>query len=132
MNHILNPLIEEGTIDGYGFQMHHSTKQPSNSQIQTAVETIAALGLKLRVSELDVGMPSNNDANRKEQADKYKFCMELMLRFADQTEAVQVWGISDTMSWRSSSYPLLFDKFLDPKPAFWAVIEAAESFGADE
>ena len=26
----------------------------------------------------------------------------------------------------------LFDKFLDPKPAFWAVIEAAESFGADE
>ncbi len=132
VNHILNPLIEEGTIDGYGFQMHHSTKQPSNSQIQTAVETIAALGLKLRVSELDVGMPSNNDANRKEQAEKYKFCMELMLRFADQTEAVQVWGISDTMSWRSSSYPLLFDKFLDPKPAFWAVIEAAETFGADE
>ena len=27
---------------------------------------------------------------------------------------------------------LLFDKFLDPKPAFWAVIEAAESFGAGE
>ena len=51
--------------------------------------------------------------------------MELMLRFADQTEAVQVWGITDNMSWRSQSYPLLFDKFMNPKPAFYAVLEAA-------
>ena len=47
-----------------------------------------------------------------------------MLRFKDQTEAVQVWGVTDIMSWRRDGYPLLFDKNMNPKPAFFGVIEA--------
>ena len=122
---LITPLIEAGTIDGYGFQMHHTTGQPSNELIITAVEKIAALGIKLRVSELDIGITKYTETSLKAQADKYRVMMELMLRFADQTEAVQVWGITDNMSWRSQSYPLLFDKFMNPKPAFYAVLEAA-------
>ena len=49
--------------------------------------------------------------------------MQLMLRYSDQTEAVQVWGLTDTMSWRGSQYPLLFDGRGNPKPAFWAVAD---------
>ena len=63
--------------------------------------------------------------SRQDRDDKYRAMMELMLRFADQTEAVQVWGVTDTMSWRSQSYPLLFDRSMNPKPAFYAVLEAA-------
>ena len=122
---LITPLIEAGTIDGYGFQMHHTTGQPSNELIITAVEKIAALGIKLRVSELDIGITKYTETSLQAQADKYRVMMELMLRFADQTEAVQVWGITDNMSWRSQSYPLLFDKFMNPKPAFYAVLEAA-------
>ncbi len=51
--------------------------------------------------------------------------MKLMMRFSDQTEAVQVWGLTDNMSWRSKEYPLLFDRSRNPKPAFYGVIEAA-------
>ena len=123
---MLKPLIEAGTIDGYGFQMHHTTGQPSDQLITTAVEKIAALGIKLRVSEMDIGITKYTETVLKAQADKYRTMMKLMLRFADQTEAVQVWGVTDTMSWRSQSYPLLFDRNMNPKPAFWAVLEAAQ------
>ncbi len=125
---MLEPLIEAGTIDGYGFQMHHSTGQPGNDMITRAVEKIAALGLRLRVSEMDIGISQYTETALKSQADKYKAMMNLMLRFADQTDAVQVWGVSDNMSWRSKDFPLLFDRGLNPKPAFWAVLEAAEEY----
>ncbi len=123
---LLKELIPEGNIDGYGFQMHHTTGQPTNGQITNAVEKIAALGIKLRVSEMDIGVSKYTATSLEAQADKYRAMMELMLRFADQTEAVQVWGLTDNMSWRSQSYPLLFDRNLNPKPAFWAVAEAGE------
>ena len=123
---LLNTLIPQGNIDGYGFQMHHTTGQPSNELMTTAVEKIAALGIRLRVSELDIGINSFTESSLQAQADKYRAMMNLMLRFAEQTEAVQVWGLSDNMSWRSQSYPLLFDRNLNPKPAFYAVIEAAQ------
>ena len=126
---LLNQLIPEGNIDGYGFQMHHSLSWPGNGQMEKAVEKIAGLGLKLRVSELDVGIAKYTDETLQKQADKYRAMMEIMLRFADQTEAVQVWGIRDDMSWRQSTpekNPLLFDKNMNPKPAFYAVIEAAQ------
>ena len=122
---MMEPLIEAGTIDGYGFQMHHTTGQPGNDMITKAVEKIAGLGIKLRVSEMDIGITKYTETGLKAQADKYRAMMELMLRFADQTEAVQVWGVTDTMSWRSQSYPLLFDRAMNPKPAFYAVLEAA-------
>ena len=125
---LIRPLIEQGTIDGYGFQMHHTTGQPSNQMITTAVEKIAALGIRLRVSEMDIGITKYTETSLQAQKDKYKAMMELMLRFADQTEAVQVWGITDTMSWRSSSYPLLFDRNRNPKPAFYGVLEAADEW----
>ena len=123
---LIKPLIENGTLDGYGFQMHHTTGQPTNGQITAAVEKIAALGIKLRVSEMDIGISKYTDTSLQAQKDKYRAMMELMLRFADQTEAVQVGGLSDNMSWRSQSYPLLFDRNLNPKPAFYGVLEAVQ------
>ena len=120
---LLKSLIEEGNIDGYGFQMHHSVGYPGMDLIQKCVEKIAGLGLRLRVSELDVGVDNNTEASFRKQAKKYADIMKLLLRYADQVEAVQVWGLTDTMSWRASGYPLLFDARRNPKPAFWAVAD---------
>lgn len=122
---LLNQLIPEGNIDGYGFQMHHGISEPSMESITRAVEKIAELGIKLRVSELDVGISNNSEAMLERQKNRYKSIMKLMLRFSDQTEAVQVWGLTDSMSWRSKEYPLLFDRSRNPKPAFYGMLEAA-------
>lgn len=118
---LLNSLIPEGNIDGYGFQMHHSVSFPSIQQIDTAVNTIANMGIRLRVSELDVTVSNNSKASFRKQAQYYAEVMKIILKHSDQFEAVQVWGLTDTMSWRGSQYPLLFDGRGNPKPAFWAV-----------
>ena len=120
---LLNTLIPEGNIDGYGFQMHHSVNYPTMQLITAAMEKIAALGLRLRVSEMDIGVERNDEANFAKQARMYADIMKLLLRFSDQVEAVQVWGIKDNMSWRATDFPLLFDAGGNPKSAFWAVID---------
>lgn len=120
---LLNTLIPEGNIDGYGFQMHHSVGYPSMQMIAAAVQRIAGLGLRLRVSEMDIGVDNNSASSFTKQAEKYGQIMRLLLQYSDQFEAVQVWGLTDLMSWRSSSYPLLFDLNRNPKPAFWAVAD---------
>ena len=75
------------------------------------------------MSELDVTVPDDTDATFQKQAKKYADIMRMLLPYADSLMAVQVWGISDNMSWRSAQFPLLFDKSLQPKPAFWAVVD---------
>ncbi len=122
---LLDSLVADGNIDGYGFQCHYSTGTPTIGQVRTALNKIAAKGLKLRVSELDIGISGDNSIQRTVQADKFKQLMKLFVEFADQMEAVQVWGVTDDRSWRSDEYPLLFDLKIRPKEAFFAVAEAA-------
>nr|AHF26235.1 endo-1,4-beta-xylanase [uncultured bacterium Contigcl_1794] len=128
---LLEQLVAEGNIDGYGFQMHYSNgssdvTEPPLKKIAVALEKISGLGLKLRVSELDIGASWTEKA-LMQQKEAYREIMKLMLQYADQTEAVQVWGLKDDMSWRMGQgvYVLLFDKNLNPKPAFYGVLEAA-------
>ena len=118
---LLESLIPEGNIDGYGFQMHHSLSFPSLAQISAAVDRVAALGLRLRISEMDIGVPDTSENSLAKQAQMYAAIMRMALAHSDQFEAVQVWGITDSQSWRAGDYPLLFDAARRPKPAFWAV-----------
>ena len=121
---LVEELMAEGTIDGYGFQMHHDIKFPSVQQIEASVKRFADTGLKLRVSELDITIPENTEVYLKRQAEMYGEIMKILIDYADQMVAVQVWGVTDDLSWRASQYPLLFDGESQPKPAFWAVAEA--------
>ena len=70
-----------------------------------------------------MGTSGNSEDSFRRQADKYARIMKLLLSCSDSFEAVQVWGVTDPMSWRAANYPLLFDGRLNPKPAFWAVAD---------
>ena len=120
---LLESLIAEGNIDGYGFQMHHSVSTPSMQQIADSLKDVAALDLRIRVSELDVGADDASEQNLRRQAQKYAAIMKQLRKYADRIDTVQVWGVSDNMSWRSKNFPLLFDASLQPKPAFYAVAD---------
>lgn len=126
ISNLLDSLVAEGNIDAYGFQCHYSVNDPAISQVRRAMEKITAKGLKLRVSELDVGIDADNRQNQNKQAAYFKELFQLFIEYADQMEAVQVWGLTDDRSWRTGKFPLLFDKDMQPKPAFFAVLEAVK------
>ena len=123
---LLDSLVAEGNIDGYGFQCHYSTTTPTPAQVRSAMEKIAAKGLSLRVSELDIGISNTSDVNLTLQAARYKALFEIFMDFADKMDAVQVWGLTDDRSWRTGEYPLLFDEKVNPKPAFDALIKLVQ------
>ena len=120
---LLESLLAEGNIDGYGFQMHHAVATPTLAEITASVERVASLGMRLRVSELDIAVDDNGEASFRRQAALYGSIMRLLKQHSDQVEAVQVWGMADNLSWRAGQYPLLFDANYNPKPAFWAVAD---------
>lgn len=70
----------------------------------------------------------------QKHAEGYRQAFELFLRHRDVVRRVTIWGAHDGSSWLNgfpvrgrTDYPLLFDRALKPKPAFFAVQRAAEA-----
>ncbi len=126
---IVDSLIADGTIDGYGFQSHYSVGSTNLFYVEIAFKEMAKRTLQdgtpllLRVSELDVGIPSNTDSNWQTQARYYNDLFEMYKQYAGQLVAVHTWGTVDNLSWRKENYPLLFDGMSQPKPAFYAIVD---------
>jgi endo-1,4-beta-xylanase len=135
---LLKRLIAEGApIDGVGIQGHWYL-EVNMADVEKAIADYASLGLKVDISELDVTATGSNSGafgfrggdrtipkeNYLKQAEVYKKLFEIFKRHADVIDHVTFWGISDRRSWRWGQDALLFDRQLQPKPAFKAVIDA--------
>jgi endo-1,4-beta-xylanase len=79
--------------------------------------------------ELDPYSKGLTDAVQKSLADRYAELFQLFHKHRDVIKRVTFWGTDDGTSWLNTwpvsnrtSYPLLFDRDLKPKPAFDAVI----------
>lgn len=128
----VNELKTKGAkIDGIGTQMHMSINTPK-SGIDNMFMKLAATGLKIRISELDIRVNPNNTApfiptvqNLKDQSDMYQFVVESFKKYvpAAQRYDITLWGLADTDSWivtvlKREDFPLLFDAGYKKKPAY--------------
>jgi endo-1,4-beta-xylanase len=73
------------------------------------------------------------DEVQKKLADRYAELFTRLLAHKDKVSRVTLWGIYDKTSWLNdwpirgrTSYPLLFDRNYQPKPAFFAVVKTTE------
>ena len=126
-------LKEKGVIDGIGMQSHLDARQsldasfPSVGMYNNALDTYAATGLDIQITELDATVPENSgDQYFDVQADYYKGIMDAIVAHKDNISAVVFWGITDDISWRAKQQPLLFDSEYKAKPAFYSIIEGRE------
>lgn len=71
---------------------------------------------------------------QRELADRYRSVFKVLLDHREAVTRVTVWGVADGDSWKnywpakgSVNYPLLFDRRWCPKPAFFSLLELAQS-----
>jgi len=137
---LLRRLIAEGApIYGVGIQGHWHL-DTNFADIEKAITNYASLGLKVSVTELDVTATGDNSGafgvrrgnrtipkeNYEKQAEVYAKLFEIFNRHADVIDRVTFWGLSDRRSWRWGQDALLFNRQLQPKPAFQAVLDVAD------
>jgi endo-1,4-beta-xylanase len=144
---IVKHLKSKGVrIDGVGIQLHGSLTHPSAEGLEYAIRSLAAAGVKVMVTELDirtrtrgyrgadirrVNRRSTSDSNadaaetQKKLADKYAEIFSVLVKHKKDVTRVTFWGVYDGASWIGGS-PLLFDRSYQPKEAFFAVIKAAQ------
>jgi len=137
----INELKTKGAkIDGIGTQMHISIATPK-ADIDNMFVKLAATGLKIRISELDIRMNPNNQAgftpsaqNLSEQSDMYQYVVESFKRNvpAAQRYDITVWGVADNDSWivtvlHREDFPLLFNSNYGKKPAYVGFLKALKT-----
>jgi endo-1,4-beta-xylanase len=112
-------------IDGIGMQAHYNlSTNPEN--VKLSLERFASLGVEVSVTELDIMAGSNrqlSEDQKKAQAYLYAQLFKIYKEHADDITRVTFWGMDDGTSWRSDNSPLLFDKNLKAKAAYYAVID---------
>ena len=104
----------------------------------------------MHVTELDISIyPKEHNARERKASDYdtaftpekemkqqevYKMCFELFRKYRNHISSITFWNISDRRSWLDNfpvrgrkDYPLLFDKNLKKKKAFWDVVNFDKS-----
>lgn len=124
-------------IDGVGLQMHIPSLDGDVGEISQSLAAnmhrIAALGLQVQITELDVSIPVDRNGvasptDLARQAEFYRAIARACLENARCT-AIQTWGFTDKYSWIGShsqhkrGQALLFDKDYLPKPSYRAVMD---------
>ena len=144
---LVKGLKEAGVpIHGVGLQGHWAINEPSAGQLDSTIKRLSELKLPLHITELDISVyPKEHTARdrkasdydtvftakkEQQQLDVYKMCFEIFRKYRDQITSVTFWNISDRHSWLDDfpvlgrkDYPLLFDKKLAPKKAYWEIVK---------
>lgn len=117
-------------IHGIGMQMHTRLwGPPLPSEMRENMHRLEELGLRVHITEMDIRLqhsPNTTAAKFVEQGEMYAQFLRACLQ-ATNCEAFVVWGLSDKHSWiplvtGQPDAPLLFDEQLQPKPAYFALL----------
>jgi endo-1,4-beta-xylanase len=118
-------------INGVGLQMHISAAgYPPPGDIAANMERLAALGLLVNISEMDVrvrdlaGSPADKLLRQRQvYHDVVEACIKV-----PQCHAVTLWGFTDKYSWIDAFFglddPLIFDEQYRKKPAYYGLQDA--------
>ena len=123
-------------ISGIGMQMHIDINVDT-AGITRALKRLAATGLKVHISELDISVNPDNDPNivftsvlQLKQAALYQFIAETYRKTVPvaQQYGITTWEFCDADSWipaffKRKDWPLPFDANYQKKPAYFGLLK---------
>ena len=123
-------------VSGVGMQMHIDINVDT-AGITSALKRLAATGLMVHISELDISVNPGNDPNivftstlQLKQAALYQFIAETYRASvpAAQRYGITTWEFYDGGSWipqffHRKDWPLPFDSVFHKKPAYYALLK---------
>lgn len=142
-NVVKSLLAKKVPVNAVGFQMHISLYASTVAAIRAAMEKIASLGVKVQVTEMDMSIYAGAADPSKipdrdllvAQGKRYKEIFDMFKEEAKKgiLDMVVLWGCADDDTWLDSfpvqgrpDAPLLFDRRLQAKPAFWAIVDPSK------
>lgn len=136
---LLKSLIDKKIpVHVIGLQGHWNINYPSAELLGQTIAQFAGLGLKVQVTEMDVSVYANDREKQvpaglsaeleQAQSIQYETIFRTLRKFKNAVSGVTFWNLSDRASWLDNfpvkgrkDYPLLFDKELKPKAAYWKI-----------
>jgi endo-1,4-beta-xylanase len=118
-------------LSGIGLQLHIGPgfdQQDSLGDLSKNIRRLAALGLEVQFTEVDVREHDGSSFSQSEEANTYKDLLDACLRQSACT-LFQTWGFTDKYSWISDGWALPFDKYYRKKRAYSAMLAKLKSRG---
>jgi endo-1,4-beta-xylanase len=127
-------------VAAVGLQGHDKMDFPSIEEQEATIAAFEKLGIKVNITELDIDvLPAKVDPYKdglpetvqQALAQRYADLFGVFLKHRGTISRITFWGVTDGDSWLNNwpvrgrtSYPLLFDRNGQRKPAFDAVVHA--------
>ncbi len=132
-------------VDGVGMQMHTNIQSPTPQVVETTIRKFAELG-QVHITEFDMSIYTNNTDKYESvpetvlarQGERYQALFDVFKRNSDLIASVTFWGMADDHTWLKTwpitriNLPLPFDAQLQPKDAFWGIVDSSKLPGQEE
>ncbi|HLU74890.1 MAG TPA: endo-1,4-beta-xylanase [Nonomuraea sp.] len=132
MYNLVRSLREQNVpVDCVGFQGHLAIQYGFPNDIRQNMERFAALGVEVRVTEIDVRMQMpRNSSKDSTQANYYRQVIEACLA-VNACSGVTIWGFTDRHSWVPDTFSgegaaLIYDENYQKKASYDAVHDALD------
>ncbi len=135
---LVRKLVENNVpIHGVGIQAHAMFVVPEIEPLRKFLKEISDLGLKIEITELDARLRLFDEYEDPYQAqgDFYEKFVSACLE-NPAVQGITLWGTADNEDWYDSmgvfklhqpNESLLFDKQLQPKPAYYGVLKVIKN-----
>jgi len=112
INNLLRSLLATGVpVDGVGLQMH-MLKTQSNAGVKAAIDSAAALGILVHISEIDIALNTTNSVSYAVTPADYTILKNLFQYTANtyvhdvpvaKQHGITTWSVNDLYSWRRTT-----------------------------
>ncbi len=135
---LCKPLYEAGLLDGIGMQEHDSVTYPAAESWIASYEKFYPICNEMSVTELDVATPGNTNnpplPMLQAQANQYAMLFKCFLERSAKSGRGKIVnvskdGLNDEYTFVVNKSSSLWDEKYQCKPAFYAIVETARSYG---